>query len=383
MLVTNIDAASGGVQKNSRLLLRELNLLQIKTFVCVRNYYDLPTTETIDNTVYHRSPVFGSSMAVNGVLYLLDTLKWLVWNRRHFDVIHCQQMFGPAMAAAIATMFIRRPFVVRVTSVGDLGEVKAIKSMRFSSIRMRLIRRVSKWIALSAEMKIEIESLGIPSDRVTIIHNATEIPVESGTEQETRSKYRRKLGLTGTHTAVFTGRLSEEKCLDVLISAWPAVISSFPEAKLFLLGEGGDFRNVEGKLRARVETLGLSASIAFLGHVDNANEYLLASDAFVLPSRTEGMSNSLVEAFACGAAIVATDIGANREICIDGENALLFPVGDEVKLAEAVINLFRNPLLAATLGRAARAFAEEDLSIEKMVSSYIEVYREVLDRSNK
>jgi glycosyltransferase involved in cell wall biosynthesis len=90
------------------------------------------------------------------------------------------------------------------------------------------------------------------------------------------------------------------------------------------------------------------------------------------------MSNALVEAFACGTAVVATDIAANREICDDGVNSILVPVGEAPKLARAVTDIFNSPELANTLGAEARRKAENELSIEKMVLAYLETYEEVL-----
>lgn len=105
---------------------------------------------------------------------------------------------------------------------------------------------------------------------------------------------------------------------------------------------------------------------------------MAASDVFVLPTTTEGMSNSLVEAFACGAAIVATDIPANTEICEDGINSLLVPVADVAELAKAIDRVFSSGDLGYKLGRAAREKAENSLSVDNMVESYVEAYKEIL-----
>ena len=378
MLVTNFDAPTGGVQKNSRLLLKELGKRGVGTFACARNYYGLPADELVDETQIHRSPVWGSSLAVNGILYLIDTFLWLVKNRKRYDVVHCQQMFGPAMAAAVASFLVRKPIIVRVTTVGDLGEVKHIRQMPLSRIRIQLIRRVSKWVALTQEMANELTTLNIPRDRIKIIYNSTEIPIDTAFDNEAKTSLIKEIRLTDEKIGVFLGRLSEEKNLDVLIEAWKSVMEKYPDARLLLIGAGGDFRNVETALRKQVENLGLSNNVHFLGHVANAKDYVLASDVFVLPSRSEGMSNALVEALACGAAIVATDIPANSEICEDGINSLLIPVGDSVALSRAIIRLFDTPELARRLAAQARAKAEQELTVDKMVCAYLDVYREAI-----
>jgi glycosyltransferase involved in cell wall biosynthesis len=317
-------------------------------------------------------------MTVNGVLYFIDTFLWLVRNQEKYEVIHCQQMFGPAMVATFASFFIRKPIVVRVTTVGELGEVKHVRQMPLSSLRLKLLQRVSKWIALSHEMADELATLKIPYEKITIIPNSTEIPIEAAYDEGTKVRSRRELSRSMDKIGIFVGRLSEEKNLDVLIHAWSAVVKEYPDAHLLLLGEGGSYRNVESKLRTQVDRLALDKSIHFLGHVDNVKEYMLASDVFVLPSRTEGMSNSLVEALACGAAIVATNIPANSEICEDEVNSLLVPVGVDTDLSNAILRILESPDLARKIGTEARLKAEHDLSVDAMVGAYLKVYHEAL-----
>ncbi len=378
MLVTNIDASTGGVQKNSRLLLAEFNKRGIKTFVCARNYHNLPRNEQIDGTFFHRSPVLGSSMAINSILYLIDSFFWLVWHRKKYDVLHCQQMFGSSMVAAIISLFIKKPILTRITLSGETGEANEIRQLPFTSFRLKLLKRVTKWVVLNKEMKGEIETLGITPEKIEIIYNATEIPKESAFEAKTRKKIRAELKLEYEKIAVFVGRLSEEKGLDTLIAAWRIVQEKHPQAHLLLLGEGGAFRNVEREMKEIVAKLHLKEAVHFLGHINNAKDYILASDIFVLPTKAEGMSNALVEAMACGTAIVATDIPANQEICTNEVNSLLVKPADSQGLAEVIIKLFDSQQLAENLGKQARKVAEENLSVETMASRYINLYREII-----
>jgi glycosyltransferase involved in cell wall biosynthesis len=265
-----------------------------------------------------------------------------------------------------------------VTTIGELGEVKQIREMPFSRLRLWLIKRVSAWAALTSEMKKELVGLGIEPNRIRVINNSTDIPSERGYEPKTKARLRLELGLGPEKIGIFVGRLSDEKNLDVLIRAWKDVRAKFEGARLLILGAGGAYRNVEARLRDLVEELGLAKSVQFLGHVDRAKDYVLASDVFVLPSRTEGMSNALVEALACGAAIVATDIPGNTELCTDRENALLVPVGDVVATAAAIEEILASPMLAERLGKAARRTAEERLSVDRMVAAYMDAYQAIL-----
>ncbi|MDQ3282512.1 MAG: glycosyltransferase family 4 protein [Acidobacteriota bacterium] len=385
ILATDIDGGAGGVQVQSRRLAAGFDRCGIRTIIMSRNYAGLPRREHRDSVLILRSPVISrSAAAANALLYLLCVVFWLIRFRKEYDVIQAQQMFGSAMAGLLVSRLLRKPVTVRVTSTGELGEVAYLRAMRGSALRLRQLRNVRGWIALTQLMKEEIVSLGIPAERVSIIPNSAELPERTRLDPGVRAQYRRALGLADDiHVAVFTGRLSSEKGLDTLLDAWRRVLDGDPTAKLILLGPGGAFRNVEAELRAQATSLALGDSVEFRGHVDNTLDFLYASDTFVLPTRTEGMSNSLVEAMAAGAAIITTAIPAHRGVIEHDVHALLIRPDDEEALANAIVSIFHDPALRARLGRAARDRAERVHAFPRMLERYLDVYARVLDESQR
>lgn len=376
MLVTDFDAATGGLQKTSRQLLGELTRRGASTFVCARNYHARPRVEVQDGITIRRSPVVSRAVpALNSLIYLLDTMFWLVRNRRRYDVIHCQQMYGPAMVGLFAKLLLRKPVLVGLHMSGEtLGEVAIARRMPFARFRLRQYREVDRWVALSSEMEREIHTLGVPPEQVVVIPNGAVPPGETAFDPETRRRYRAALGLSYPQIAVFTGRLSWEKGVDVLLRAWERVHEHRPDAHLLILGEGVPHRNVEPELRALQRSLGLEEVVHFLGHVSNVGEYLLAADISVLPTRSEGLSLALIEAMSAGTAIVTTNIPANLDIVEDGVSGLLVDPDDAEGLAAALTRIFDDPELGMRLGRTARDKAERDLSVESMASRYADVY---------
>lgn len=377
LLVTNFDAPTGGIQRNTKLLISELIERNIEVVVCCRNYSGLSRSEKFEGWSIRRSPVVGNSLSINGVLYLIDSLFWLVLNRKQYQVVHCQQMFGSTMTAILAKAFTGRPVLTRITLSGSTGEASEIQKMPFSFFRLRIIKFVSKFVALTRAMKRELEEIGIPSQNISLIHNSTTIPLSVSYNSEDKQDCRNLLGFQDTKIAVFTGRLSEEKRIDSLLSAWSEVVKTFQNAQLLILGEGGTYRNVEAVLKKQVVDLGLEKNVVFLGYVSNPKDYLSASDIFILPSQAEGMSNSLVEAFACGCTIIASDIEANKEICIDKENSLLFEVGNDIQLAKLINVVFTDQSLADRLAINARQFAEKNLTSAVMAEKYILEYEKL------
>jgi glycosyltransferase involved in cell wall biosynthesis len=380
ILATDIDGGTGGVQIQSRRLAAGLGELGIPTFIISRNYWRRPRREQLGSTLILRSPVLRRSATVaNSLFYLLFAVALMIRFRNHYSVIQCQQMFGSAMAGLIAKRLLGKPVVVRVTSTGELGEVASLRTIRGSETRRKQLLSVDRWVALTQLMKDEIASIGVASERVSIIPNSAEILPRPWFEPGVRAEHRRKLALPDVPTALYSGRLSSEKGLDTLLDAWKIVAAQIPSARLLIAGAGGAFRNVEPQLREQHTRLGLESSVDFRGHVDNVADYLRACDVFVLPTRTEGMSNSLVEAMAAGVPIVTSDIPSHAGVIDHESEALLVKPDDAPALAQALLAVLQDATLAQRLARAARARAERELSPRDMIRRYLDLYAQALD----
>jgi glycosyltransferase involved in cell wall biosynthesis len=248
MLVTDIDAPTGGLQKISRHLLRELNRRGLRTYVCTRNYHCLPRNEVQEGTLIHRSPVLSRSLAaLNSLIYLLDTLWWLIRHRKQYDVIHCQQMYGATMVGLLAKKLLRKPITVGLHMSGsELGEVAYLQRMPLANFRLRQLRDVDRWVALSREMESEIRTLGVAPEHVVVIPNGVVLPAETASTQGVRGALSRRarIGAVPSGCGLYRA-LSWEKGLDTLLEAWKLLRERHPQIHLLLLGEGVPYRNIE------------------------------------------------------------------------------------------------------------------------------------------
>ncbi|HSD50716.1 MAG TPA: glycosyltransferase, partial [Candidatus Methylomirabilis sp.] len=175
-------------------------------------------------------------------------------------------------------------------------------------------------------------------------------------------------------TVLFLGRLDGQKGLETALAAWTQVTARRPTARLSIAGDG-PLRPV---LEARARELGLGNTVQFLGLRPDPERLLRASQVFMLPSRSEGMSNSLLGAMATGVGCVATRVGGNSELLEHGVNGLLIPPGDAVALAEAVVAILEDTALARRLGMAARATVMERYRMDRIVRQYADLYSAVV-----
>lgn len=168
------------------------------------------------------------------------------------------------------------------------------------------------------------------------------------------------------------GRLVKAKDYPVLLRSFKLVLEKKP-VRLVVLGDGEE----EKKIKELSKKTGVSRSIDFLGFQENPYRFLSKASVFVISSLREGFSNSIVEAMACGVPVVATDCAGPKEIIKNNKNGILVPIGDEKSLAQAVIKILNNPVLAQNLSKNGKVRAK-DFTVEKSVQEYDKLFQELL-----
>jgi glycosyltransferase involved in cell wall biosynthesis len=135
------------------------------------------------------------------------------------------------------------------------------------------------------------------------------------------------------------------------------------------------------ELQALVRNLNLSDHFHFAGGVTDLHKHLSAADIFVLPSRSEGFSNAIVEAMAASLPVVATEVGGNAEAVKDGVSGFLVPPEDPAALSAAIIRLLSDPSQAKVMGMAGKVLAAEQFTTEAMMARITAAYSNLLTPS--
>jgi glycosyltransferase involved in cell wall biosynthesis len=180
--------------------------------------------------------------------------------------------------------------------------------------------------------------------RYAVVHNGVDLERFRPAGDESRAAARDRLGLPRTAPlAVCVGRLTKQKGQDVLLAVWPDIRRRCPDAHLALVGDGD--------LRPTLEA-GAGPGVTFAGAVDDVRDWLAAADVVVLPSRWEGLSLTVLEAFAVGRGVVVSDVPGLAEVVAPGVGARV-PRADRAALADAVVARLLDPGLARREGAAA------------------------------
>ena len=176
------------------------------------------------------------------------------------------------------------------------------------------------------------------------------------------------------------GRLQTVKDQVNLVRAVAHALGASADARarlrLVIAGDGPQRAEVE----AAIAATGLQRHVWLAGVREDVPSILRGLDAFALPSRAEGISNTILEAMACRLPVVATRVGGTPDLIEDRVTGLLVPSADPKALGEALLDLFKAPVAARRLAEAARAECERRFSLDRMVGDYAALYDDQLAR---
>lgn len=356
---------TGGYETQSLLLARELVRRHVRVHVVTKRYPTLRPHEVYHDVPIHRVRAFGAGH-LGALSYLIASFVSLARLRREVSVIFSNRV-ASGIAAGIIGRVLGKPVLCRLTSGDEVERLRC--GSWYGRLKLFCLRGgVDCFVALTRKIAGDLESAGIPAERIVRISNGVAPSPATGD----RAEIRRDLGLSPTAALVtFVGRLAPEKGVDWLLRAWPDVVAAAPSVRLLVVGDGPE----RSALEIQARRLGVGDSVRFAGNRSDVARLHAASDVFVLPSRREGVSNALLEAQASGLAAVVGDdpFGGNRELVKHGENGLLVPVDDAAALAAALLHLVENVPLRFRMGACARERVARTARIDRIVERYVSV----------
>jgi glycosyltransferase involved in cell wall biosynthesis len=245
----------------------------------------------------------------------------------------------------------------------------SIKRRLLTFLKCRLYRRADMITAVSDCVKQDlVAGLKLPRHDIFVVYNPSLEP--SLAEKARESLNHAWLSNAQVPVILSAGRLVAQKDFATLLQAFQ-IVRQQREARLIILGEGP----LRDELQALAESLGVAADFQLPGFDKNPFRYMARATLFVQSSRNEGLPNALIQAMACGAAVISTDCrcGPNEIIARPGQDGLLVPVGDAPSLAEKMTFLLDHPNERRKMAEAGR------ISVQRFaVGSVVERYEAAL-----
>jgi glycosyltransferase involved in cell wall biosynthesis len=376
----------GGGETQARSLVDGLAEKGIDTLVITRRSSPTyPRQEILGGVPIYRIPPAGPAHLKKWGL-LLTSGPELWRQRRRYDVLFVSGFRVLGLTAVLIGKMLGKRCVLKADSQGEMsgdffspglahvGLPAAWLPFRlFIWGRNAVLRRAEAFVAISHQIAEELAASGVSPEKVWHIPNSVDVGRFYPADEETRASLRQRHGLpAGSRVVVYTGRLVSYKGLPLLLRAWKEIQAARDDARLLLVGSGGlDIHNCEEELRQYVADNGLDGSVRFVGSVPDVNDYLRAADIFAFPTEKEGFSVSLIEAMACGLAVVGTNAGGLKDILRDAYNGLVVPANDFDCFVAVLARLLDDAELCRRLGTAARETVEASYTRDVVTQRYI------------
>lgn len=287
-------------------------------------------------------------------------------------VLHSHMVHANLMARFLRPLAPVPVLVSTIHSIQDGGRAR--------TLGFRLSDRLADCTTIVSETAAEryLSAGAVSRARLRVIPNG----VDTGRFRPlpaARAAVRRELGLGGEFTWLAVGRFELAKDYATMLAACAAVVARRPDSVLLLVGRG----SLQPEVEQLVASLGLRSHVRFLGVRRDVPELMSASDGYVMSSAWEGMPVVLLEAGAAGMPIVATAVGGNREVVLEGESGYLVPPRNPGALAEAMTRLQELPSeQRRKLGERGRQHIEHRYALPHIIDLWEELYRDLLARKN-
>ncbi len=259
---------------------------------------------------------------------------------------------------------------LRVSNRRDMGFLKSRRLRQLSRLHNC---RIDLFVAPSpAILDATEKNEGVPRERMRCIPNGVDTEHFKPIDAETRRAVRASIDCVETDLLVgCVADMFPVKRHADLIDAFARLHAMTPTARLILIGDGPLRDAIEQQVRRH----DLANAVRTLGTRRDVHVLLPALDLFVLASDTEGLSNAILEAQACGLPVVATEVGGNPDLVNPARGSLVAPRDPEA-LADVVDALLRDPGRRARMGEAARTHVVQEHSLDAMARAYAALYRE-------
>lgn len=322
--------------------------------------------------IHHKIPVTRSGQ--NPVRELITVVHLYRLFRSHRpDIVHLITI-KPVLYGGIAARLARVPAVV--SAVSGLGTV-FLDEAGFAGLRRRIVSSLYRLAFSHRRIAVIFQN---PDDKKTLI--------SAGALKPEQSRMIRGSGVNladypvvaepcGKPAVVMAARLLRDKGVFEFVEAARILKARQVDVVMRLIG-APDPDNTSSVTESDLENWHEESCLELLGYRTDIAEQYAASNIVCLPSYREGLPKGLIEAAACGRAVVTTDVPGCRDAIEPGVTGLLVPVKDASALADAIQDLVERPERRARMGAAGRRLAEEVFGIEQVVDRHMSIYQELL-----
>ena len=291
------------------------------------------------------------------------------------EVLHSHMVHANLLARLVRVL---APVPILVCTAHNTIEAGSRSSSRWRELAYRLTDPLCDLTTQVSRAGLEryVRVGAVPRGKIHYVPNGVDVETFYP-EPVVRQQVRASLGFPeDVFVWLAVGRLEEQKDYPNMLRAF-ARVASKRETVLLIAGEG----HLRQQAEALALELGIASKVHFLGVRRDVADLMRAADGYLMSSAWEGMPMVLLEAEASGLPVVATDVGGNREVVLEGQTGFLVPPKNPEALAQAMLRLMSLPLeVRQAMGKAGRAHVEGNYALERVVDHWEALYKELLQR---
>jgi len=370
LMILKRPAGRGGMQQQARRVAARLRLRGVPVSLVCHSTLPVRTKPGWTRVVPTRY-----LLAPDQWRFAAALLRHLLRYREAYDVVHVHGFGLETFAAMAAREITGKPLVVKPSTAGP--GTKLDRYAGFSSTVPGLggaWSAVNAWVSISEQTTADLRRMRVPQARIVFIPNGVDTDRYRPLPPARREALRREFGLGAEDVLVVTAsRLAPHKRADLLTRAFLGLLPEFPNARLWVMGEGEQ----REELQRLVDASPGGERVKLWGHVKAGalRRHLQAADVFALLSLWEGLSNALLEAMACGLPAVVSAVSGMGDVIQHGVTGLAVPPDDETAARAALRELLAEPARRMRLGDEAARSARNEYGIDQTTDRLRAVYQ--------
>lgn len=302
----------------------------------------------------------------SGIDFCAMSRIFKIIKRNNIDVVNAHH-YMPCLYSFLSCLLIKKLKIVYTEH--SVREVTNIYNSKHRKIFNLMMYRIDTGIGVSKEITDKFKEL-YPSHNKKFHEISNGVDIEKFHKKINSKNVRERFGLASDDFVIgMIANFRRVKNHACLVRAFAHLIQNYPKARLLFVGSGfaDDIENSEAEVRDLVGSLGLQGKVVFSGYQENIPEILKAIDVFCLPSFSEGLPVSVLEAMASEVPVVCSDVLGNRELIEHGKTGMLFRSNDEIALADILSNMVDEDKTSKTMTDNALGYIKENNNIAKSV----------------
>lgn len=316
--------------------------------------------------------------------FLRNSWQWIRENSPQFDVVHALGLNELAFRPALWFESRGVPVVMKVTGLNNL--VTHSRLSRYLGIvrsRNRRMQSLSAYISISSDISKELSIKGVDNEQIHAIPNGVNVDLFKPASEEERSSARGALGIQNKFTVLFLGGISRRKNPHLVLEAVQDIVRRGGQnIQLLIVGPDRSDDGYGNIIKRHVEKLGLTGNCRYINETSMPEMCYKASDLFVLPSSSEGLSNSLLEALASGLPSLVTPISGSRDLVKHGVNGFHVPPQSKA-IADRIRWYYENPDLHAQHAQSAREAIIHRYTATAVLAQHLSLFESLLQRRGR